>query len=185
MKKGWVVNYKHEGSGNYTVWLCFLMSVWKLQLVWRADLAELGEVPPVPRCLPCTFAIPGAGAAETSRACSVPPQSIIDILLHSCYGLQPPRTHRPPLLQEWWHLPVSASAALVPALPLKSHLNRSWATCSWVASGEPGPSAARDFCTAFFILVQAFLCIFCVNSGTFQLLDVDHEIFQVLLVFFA
>lgn len=162
------------------------MSVWKLQLVWRADLPELGEVAPVPRCLPCPFAVPGAGMAKTMWACSVPPQ-----LISICYRIaamvySPPlHPYWPPLLQAWWHLPsICASAALVTALPLKTHVNRLWATCSSVATGEPGPSAAKDFCAAFLIPVQAFLCIFCVNSGTFQLLDVERDSFQVLLAFF-
>lgn len=76
MEQGWLVNYKHEGSDNDTVWVWFLISVWKLQLVWRADFTKLGEVAPLPRCLPCTFAVPGAGMAATLRACSGPPQSI-------------------------------------------------------------------------------------------------------------
>lgn len=80
---------------------------------------------------------------------------------------------------------VCVSAAPVPALPLKSRVNCLWATCSSVASGEAGPSAAVHVCTALLILVQAFLCIFCVNSSTFQLLGVESENFQVLLAFFA
>lgn len=38
---------------------------------------------------------------------------------------------------------------------------------------------------SFLIPVQAFLCVFSVNSGIFQLLDVERESFHSLLTFFA
>lgn len=181
MKRGWLVNYRHEGSSNYTVWFWFLLSVWKLQLVRRADLAERGEVAPVTRCLPCTFAVPGAGMAETMQACSVPPRSMS--LCHRMAAVVSSPLSIPASIAAGMVTPASIC---VPALPLESHGNRLWATwSSVVASGQPGPSAPRDFCTAFLIPVQAFLCISCGNSGTFKLRDVERESFQVLLAFFC
>lgn len=180
MKRGWLVNYRHEGSSNYTVWFCFLLSVWKLQLVWRADLAELGEVAPVTRCL-CLVHLPSLGQAWPKRCKPV--------LCHHgrCCCHRMAAVVSSPL-----SIPASIAAGMatlasvcVPALPSESHGNRLWATCSSVvASGQPGPSAARDFCTAFLIPVQAFFCISCGNSGTFKLGDVERESFQVLLAFF-
>lgn len=70
----------------------FLIFFWTHQLFWRADLTELVEVAPVPWCLPCTFAIPGAGTAEMMSACAVPSQSI-QICNHMAAVVSSPPVH--------------------------------------------------------------------------------------------
>lgn len=139
----------------------------------------------VPRCLLCAFAIPGAGIAKLRSACSVPPPSV-SIGSHMTAVVSSARVHMSLHCcrngDTCQHLCQHSSGAS-PALEIR--VNCLWATCSWVASGEGGPFAAIHFCTALLILVEAFLWKSCVNSSTFQLLDVESENFQVLLAFFA
>lgn len=159
---------------------------------------QLSKVVLIPRCLcyPCTthsLSLWQAWLNETSLFCATTVRTKAFVLSHTSQNWDV----NAELL--WFCSPslnpgflfcrtvslgsIHISAALMPALPLKSYLDCSWATCSLEAISEPDGAAAGDCYSAFLILGQAFVCLFCVNPGTLQLLDVELS-FQVIRAFF-